>query len=118
MGEAVPDTVTVCGELTRLFLCLDGTWNTADADEITNIVRIRDLIDPKYTDSNGLVVKQRVYYEPGVGTWGTRLTRLLDGATSGGLEDNVRGAYRFLFDIHKPGQDVHEEAKQQAAKET
>jgi len=28
----------------RLILGLDGTWNTADAQEITNIVRIRDLI--------------------------------------------------------------------------
>jgi hypothetical protein len=86
---------------------LDGTWNTADADHVTNIIQIRDLIDPKYTRQDGTTIKQRVYYEPGVGTWGTKFRRWIDGATGGGLEDNVRGAYRFLSNIYFSGLEIY-----------
>jgi hypothetical protein len=95
------------GQLKRLVLCLDGTWKTADSTDITNIVRIRDLIDPKFKDCGGKLVKQRVYYEEGIGTVGTKAKRVFEGATGGGLEDNVRGAYRFLSGIYEPGLEVY-----------
>jgi len=91
----------------RLVLCLDGTWNTPEADEITNIVHIRNLIDPKFKDSADEIVIQRVYYESGVGTGGIKLQRLLQGATGAGLEDNVRGAYRFLSSIYRADLDIY-----------
>ena len=56
----------------RLILCLDGTWNTADSQEITNIVRIRDLIAPKVGPPTGAedgpagAEEQRIYYHTGV----------------------------------------------------
>src|SRR5215204_911911 len=91
----------------RLVLCLDGTWNTPEADEITNIVRIRDLIDPKFKSAKGEIITQRVYYESGVGTGGTKLKRLVEGATGAGLEDNVRGAYRFLSGIYHDALEIY-----------
>src|SRR5262249_26887412 len=94
-------------QMKRLVLCLDGTWNTPESDEITNIVRRRDLIDPKFKNPKGKIVTQRVYYEPGVGTEGTKSKRLFQGATGAGLEDNVRGAYRFLSSIYRPDLDVY-----------
>lgn len=90
----------------RLILCLDGTWNTADGQDITNIVRIRDLIEPKYTDEHGNECHQRVYYEAGVGT-GFGLDRYIGGGTGAGLGKNVRAAYRFLSQAHEPGQDIY-----------
>jgi len=77
--------------LRRLVLCLDGTWNTDDAQTITNIVEIRNRVLPN--DEDG--VEQRVYYDWGVGT-GLGLDRLTGGAFGDGMEDKVRAAYRFL----------------------
>jgi uncharacterized protein (DUF2235 family) len=37
----------------RLVLCLDGTWNMLDSEQITNIVLLRDLIDPKFMTVSG-----------------------------------------------------------------
>ncbi len=93
-------------QMKRLVMCLDGTWNTPEADQITNVVRIRDLIDPKFRDGDEIVT-QRVYYEPGVGTDGTWLKRRVQGATGGGLEDNVRGGYRFLSGVYRPGLEIY-----------
>jgi len=94
-------------EMKRLVLCLDGTWNTPESDQITNVVRLRDLIDPKFKIETGEIVKQRVYYEPGVGTEGPKTQRWFEGATGGGLEDNVRGAYRFLSNVYRPGLEIY-----------
>jgi hypothetical protein len=94
-------------QMKRLVLCVDGTWNTPESDQITNIVRLRDLIDPKFRSEKDEVVKQRVYYEPGVGTDGTKLKRRFEGATGGGLEDNVRGAYRFLSSVYRPDLEIY-----------
>jgi hypothetical protein len=88
-------------------MCLDGTWNTPESDQITNIVRLRDLIDPKFKTQSGDIITQRVYYESGVGTEGTKFTRLFQGATGGGLEDNVRGAYRFLSSVYHPELELY-----------
>jgi hypothetical protein len=87
----------------RLILCLDGTWNQADAKTVTNIVRIRDLIRPRL-DGPGY---QRVYYHTGVGTglnWGTNV---LDGATGRGLGANVRSIYKFLSQNYTNGLEIY-----------
>ncbi|RDI53622.1 DUF2235 domain-containing protein [Microvirga subterranea] len=90
----------------RLVLCLDGTWNAADSpDPITNIVVLRDLVDPLW--KNGTAIeKQRIYYDEGVGTAG-RLDRLIAGATGAGLDDNVRQAYRFLSQFYEPECEIY-----------
>jgi len=95
------------GKLKRLVLCLDGTWNSDDAQDITNIVRIRDLIDPKYIDiTTKEVLSQRVYYETGVGTGLAPGDKYIGGITGAGLEQNVRQAYRFLSQYYEPGVEI------------
>src|SRR5260370_19068633 len=83
------------GALKRLVLCLDGTWNADDSEQITNIVRIRDLINPKLETARGIEY-QRVYYHNGVGTGLSTRDRIIGGATGAGLGHNVRSAYRFF----------------------
>jgi hypothetical protein len=94
-------------KLKRLVLCLDGTWNSDDGREITNIVRIRNLIDPKFSSPDGKEFSiQRVYYEPGVGTGLTYRDKFVGGGTGAGLEENVRQAYRFLSCHYEPGIEI------------
>lgn len=86
----------------RLILCLDGTWNTANGKEITNIVRLRDMLQPGVT--NG--VAQRIYYDEGVGTLGG-LDKVLGGGMGKGLDINVRQAYKNLSHFYEPGDEIY-----------
>src|SRR6266540_5618021 len=96
------------GKLKRLILCLDGTWNSDDGKEVTNIVRIRDLIDPKFFSPDRKEIwAQRVYYDSGVGTGLTKRDKFIGGGTGAGLEENVRQAYRFLSDHYEPGVEIY-----------
>lgn len=86
----------------RLILCLDGTWNTANGEEITNIVRLRDMLQPGVTDG----VEQRIYYDEGVGTLGG-LDKYVGGGLGKGLDINVRQAYRFLSQFYETGDEIY-----------
>jgi hypothetical protein len=91
----------------RLVLCLDGTWNTDDGANITNIVRIRDLVNPEYeSPDGGEIWQQRVFYHTGVGTGLTQKDKVFGGAIGAGLDENVRHAYRFLSSHYEPGMDI------------
>jgi type VI secretion system (T6SS) phospholipase Tle1-like effector len=94
------------GALKRLVLCLDGTWNADDGEQITNIVRIRDLINPKLETAHG-VECQRVYYHNGVGTGLSTRDKIIGGATGAGLGHNVRSAYRFLSQQYEEGIEIY-----------
>jgi hypothetical protein len=93
--------------VSRLILCLDGTWNTADAENITNIVRIRDLIDPKPKIDGGGTEDQRVYYHDGVGTGLSWRDKVIGGMGGYGLDHNVRAAYRFISSHYKPDLELY-----------
>ncbi len=94
------------GTLKRLVLCLDGTWNADDGEQITNIVRIRDLINPKLETPRGIEY-QRVYYHNGIGTGLSTRDRIIGGATGAGLGHNVRSAYRFLSQQYEEGVEIY-----------
>ena len=91
----------------RLVLCLDGTWNEADGKQITNVVRIRDLVEPKIELAGGGVEYQRVYYHTGVGTGISKASNILDGATGRGLGRNVRSVYKFLSQRYREGMEIY-----------
>ncbi len=86
----------------RLILCLDGTWNTADGATITNIVRLRDMLQPG--DVGG--IEQRIYYDEGVGTRDF-YDKWTGGGMGFGLDENVRQAYRFLSQFYDPGDEIY-----------
>ena len=86
----------------RIVICCDGTWNTRDKQDSTNVVKMADAV--LATDSNA--VQQIIYYDEGVGThWG--LDRLSGGAFGIGLYQNVKQAYRFLVDNFAEGDELY-----------
>jgi uncharacterized protein (DUF2235 family) len=48
-----------------------------------------------------------MYYDKGVGTRGSRVRRIIDGATGRGLSDNMLNAYRFLICNYEPGDEIY-----------
>lgn len=91
----------------NLVLCFDGT-NNEFGPENTNIVRLAQALDRD-------PLRQRLYYDPGVGTlpepgtWsklGKRLSEILGLAFGRGLTWKVQEAYVFLMDMWEPGDRV------------
>lgn len=84
----------------RLVVCFDGTWNAADSERAeTNVVRLSRAVRAN-SGSDG--VPQFCIYLRGVGTSGSRLDRLVAGATGAGIEDIIRSAYLFLAQNYVP----------------
>ncbi|MCL7941677.1 DUF2235 domain-containing protein [Halomonas sp. ATCH28] len=82
----------------RLILLFDGTWN--DPQDRTNIYRLaRDLHD---YDDHG--VRQRFFYEPGVGT--RQWERLTGGAFGWGLSRNLQKGYDWLVRHYMEGTEI------------
>lgn len=91
----------------NLVLCCDGT-NNQFGQENTNVLRLVQALerDP---------VKQRIYYDPGVGTLpepqlltrvGKKLSEWWGLAFGRGLTANVSEAYSYLMDLWQPGDRV------------
>jgi uncharacterized protein (DUF2235 family) len=90
----------------NIVICLDGTWNTADAQFPTNVIKTAQLVLP--ADSRGAA--QALFYDEGVGSmevaFGNRVNRLLSGAFGFGLMENIERAYRFLIFNYAPGDRI------------
>ena len=91
----------------NLIVCCDGT-NNQFGSENTNVVR---LVQAASRDD----ALQRVYYDPGVGTFplpgfvsrvGQRISEIAGLAFGAGLLAKVGDAYRFLMDTHQLGDRV------------
>lgn len=87
----------------RLVICCDGTWNSYDSPNPTNVLRLRELVLPGAEDGQ----RQAVYYDSGVGTGGGWIRRGFDGATGRGLSGNIRQAYAALVDNYAPGDSIY-----------
>ena len=91
----------------RIVVCCDGTWNSPDKTDAgvplaTNVVKLAEALP---SEANGM--EQRVYYDAGVGTAGSRARRWFDGATGSGLSENIRQAYRFLVGSYRRGDELY-----------
>ena len=86
----------------RLVVCSDGTWNTADNADATNVVRTVQAVKPNAPDGT----PQVVFYDQGVGTrnW---IDRWIGGITGSGLGKNVQDAYRFLLHNYEEGDEIY-----------
>lgn len=86
----------------RLFVCCDGTWNSAVDTKYgmpvpTNVVKFYNaVIEGNVIDAQGRACNQLRYYHRGVGAKEGWAARLLDGATGGGLGKNIVNAYHWL----------------------
>jgi uncharacterized protein (DUF2235 family) len=94
----------------RLVVCFDGTWNAVDSErDETNVALLARAVRANSGDDG---VPQLCLYLRGVGTSGSKLERLVAGATGSGTEDIIRTAYMFLSQNYVPkhpndaGQDV------------
>jgi uncharacterized protein (DUF2235 family) len=87
----------------RLVICCDGTWNRPDTMEdglpvATNVVKLAEAVPREAAGT-----AQRVYYDAGVGTRGSRFKRWFEGAFGMGLSRNILEAYRFIIRAYRPG---------------
>jgi Uncharacterized alpha/beta hydrolase domain (DUF2235) len=94
--------------MTNIVVCCDGTWDTADQRDQglpcpTNVFQIYNSTAD--TDANG--DPQKKYYHPGVGTEGSKLQKIVDGAFGEGLENNIKSAYKWLCDHYRPGDNIY-----------
>lgn len=97
------------GMFKRLIVACDGTWlNSDDGNKNgsiavpSNITRISRAI--KAVSQDG--IPQIVNYHQGIGTEGSKLYRLVGGATGRGLSEDVREAYSFLANNYHPGDEI------------
>lgn len=92
----------------RIVILCDGTWNRADSETPTNVVRLAQAMRPE--DDKG--VAQIPIYVQGVGTgegitsWSRSLDKILGGALGWGLTENIVEAYRHLVFLYEPGDEI------------
>jgi len=84
----------------RLVVCCDGTWNTADQQDATNVTKFALAV----AASDAAGVEQRVFYDAGVGS--SRADRFRGGIFGVGLSENVQDAYRFIVETYTPGDEL------------
>ena len=83
----------------RLVFCFDGTSNTLDRPNPTNVAITAAAV--KNSSDTG---PQIVYYDEGVGS--TKKDNFVGGAFGAGLYDKVVEAYKFLVFNHEPGDEI------------
>jgi uncharacterized protein (DUF2235 family) len=90
----------------NIVICCDGTGNEIGTT-LSNVLKLYRILDKNN--------KQRVYYNPGVGTIGQqnawqrfrqRAAGVFGLVTGYGLDDDVLGAYRFLCETYEVGDRV------------
>ena len=92
----------------RIGIFCDGTWQSSDSKELSNVMRLAQALMAKAPDG----VTQEVYYVAGVGTGHgkDRLSAGLDKYTGGalgwGLDITIETAYRALMSAYEPGDEV------------
>jgi uncharacterized protein (DUF2235 family) len=90
----------------RIVICCDGTWNTPDQTnhgvaEPTNVTKLADAVS---RTAGGAA--QMLFYHPGIGTSGSRFSRLYDGFTGSGVSASILEGYRFLIENYEPGDQL------------
>jgi uncharacterized protein (DUF2235 family) len=91
----------------RIAVFCDGTWNTPDKLKDgkrcqTNVVKMANALKPVSTDGK----PQVLYYDAGIGSEGSLIRRVYDGATGTGISENILKAYRFLIRNYQPGDEL------------
>ncbi len=87
----------------RIVICSDGTWGTPDQESPTNVTRMARAVLP--TAPDGTV--QVVFYDAGIGTEGSLLSRIVGGVSGKGIEKNIRDCYRFLVHNYEEGDEIY-----------
>jgi uncharacterized protein (DUF2235 family) len=92
----------------RIITCSDGTWNKpGDVEEGVNIRTNVQKIFEAICNEDGEGIKQIKYYDQGVGSTGSKLRRIIDGATGYGLDENILDAYKFIIWNYEQGDEIY-----------
>ena len=96
----------------RIITCSDGTWNKPGAKYDgkyveTNVQRIFEAICKTTRQPNGSEVHQIKYYDEGIGAEGSWWSRMIDGATGKGIDDNIKLIYEFIVWNYEPGDELY-----------
>lgn len=89
----------------NIILCSDGTGNSGNKLNGTNVWRLYEAIDKSPSDEGDH--RQIAYYDDGVGTQDWRVLKLVAGATGFGLERNVTTLYAYLIRNFEPGDRIY-----------
>lgn len=92
----------------RIITCSDGTWNKPNETYkgkrvTTNIQKIFEAI----CNSDDRQTAQIKFYDEGIGSDGSWLSRRIDGATGKGIDDNILSAYKFILWNYEPNDDLY-----------
>ncbi len=87
------------GEMKRIAIFADGTWNSPEQERATNPLKMARAVRP---DTDG--IKQVTFYDWGVGTD----RKIIGGAVAGaGIDKNIMDCYRFLVHNYEPGDRLY-----------
>ncbi len=82
----------------RIAIFADGTWNSPEQDDPTNVLRFSRAIKPQVGKT-----EQIAFYDWGVGTDRKKMSGGLSGA---GIDKNIVDCYRFLIHNYHPGDQL------------
>lgn len=104
----------------RIVVCMDGTWQSLNQDDLTNIGIISRSIAHKETRPDGSLVEQIVFYTLGVGSSLSALSdpsllrgvqeslnRTIGGAFGEGLEDLILDTYLRIAFNYEAGDEIY-----------
>ncbi|WP_281615249.1 DUF2235 domain-containing protein [Flammeovirga sp. SubArs3] len=86
----------------KIVICADGTWNKPEkkeSDNPSNILKIARCISPDH--------QQQVFYDQGVGSYGTFYSKFVGGITGQGIQKNITDCYRYLVQSYSPGDKIY-----------
>jgi len=87
----------------RIITCSDGTWNQPNSGR-TNVQKIFDMVEKNDTRSQ---VTQIKFYDEGIGAKGNLFTRMIDGATGNGIDENIQDVYKFICWNYEPDDEIY-----------
>lgn len=84
----------------RIVICADGTWNSPDDEQPTNVLRLSRAIAPQ----DPLGQKQVVFYDWGLGSDRKKFSGGISGV---GIDKNIMDSYRFIVHNFDPGDELY-----------
>ncbi len=84
----------------RIVICCDGTWNSPEDEQATNVLRFSRAIAP--LDASGH--SQVIFYDWGVGSDRKKMSGGISGV---GIDKNIMDCYRFLIHNYELGDKLY-----------
>lgn len=83
----------------RIIICADGTWNSPEKPNPTNVLKLSRAISPIAQDG----LPQQVFYDWGIGSYHDSF---ISGVTGKGLHKNIKDCYRYLVQNYNNADEI------------